>query len=62
MKDHAFEELERTLYHAMKQVFKLQKKYRRETGRDFVPSGPLPKPEPVCNCKNDHGCFLPREK
>jgi hypothetical protein len=64
MEDKAFEQMERTLYHAMKRLRKLQKNYRRETGRDFVPSKVLPKPETPEGynpCKNNQGCFLPRD-
>lgn len=62
--DYKFEQLERKLYHAMKKVNILQKKHRKLTGQNFVPNGPLPKPDvsPMYNpCKNNQGCFLPRE-
>jgi hypothetical protein len=63
MEDYPFEQLERLLYHSMKRLKKLQKKYRGQTGKDFVPSKPLPKPDMPDSfnpCKNNQGCFLPR--
>jgi hypothetical protein len=55
-----FEQLERQLFHAMKKVRNLQKKYRKEVGQDFVPTSTLPKPDMPQGynpCKNNHGCF-----
>lgn len=62
MNDYKFEQLERTLYHALKNLRHLQKKYRKQTGQDFVSTVPLPtpdRPEGWNPCKNNQGCFLP---
>lgn len=62
--DYQMEQLRRKIWHAEKAYNILQKKYRKQTGKNFVSSGPLPKPDvdPSWNpCRNNQGCFLSRD-
>jgi len=45
MTGYEFEQLRRQIHKKMAEIIELQKLHRRETGRDYVISGPLPEPD-----------------
>ena len=59
MTDDQFENLKRNLYQTKIKLNRLQRKYRKETGKDYVISRQELTPVRPCPCKQDHGCFLP---
>ena len=59
MTDDQFENLKRNLYQTKIKLNRLQRKYRKETGKDYVISSQELPPVRPCPCKQDHGCFLP---
>lgn len=46
MDNYEFEQLKRELHHTIMKENALQKKHMEQTGRSYVISGPMPKPEP----------------